>query len=51
MKRNRLLEDYRADKEKALSDLQRLQEQMIGVKYVIMYLNQKIQEQTGGKNV
>lgn len=46
MKKKIISQELTADREKALSDLQRLQEQVIGVRYVIMYLNQKIQELT-----
>lgn len=42
-KKTSLIKEFEEDKEKALQDYQRLQEQIIGVRYVIMYLDSKIE--------
>ena len=38
-----LIKEFEEDKKLALQDFQRLQEQIIGVRYVIMYLEGKIE--------
>ena len=42
------LSQLKEDREKAIKDLQTLQEQLIGVRYVIVYLNQEIKKLDGG---
>lgn len=49
MKNETLLKLLKVDRQKAVSDLQRTQEQLIGVRYVIAYLDSKIKELEGGK--
>ena len=44
MKRKELLiKEFEEDKEKALQDFKLLQERIIGMQYVIMYLDNKIE--------
>lgn len=46
-KKVKTLEQLREDKEKVIGDMQRLQEQLIGARFVLMYLNQEIQKLGG----
>ena len=48
-KKVKTLEQLREDKEKVIGDMQRLQEQLIGTRFVLMYLNQEIQKLGGAK--
>jgi len=48
-KKVKTLEQLREDKEKVIGDMQRLQEQLIGTRFVLMYLNQEIQKLGGVK--
>ena len=42
-KKTLLIKEFEEDREKALQDYQRIQGQIIGVRYVIMYLDNKIE--------
>ncbi len=38
------IEELKKEREKALKDLRRVSEQLIGLQYLVAYFNQKIQE-------